>query len=44
MSGKMGHGAGGHDLRVRQHYESRHECALSQIATCPDMTVDVAMT
>ena len=25
-----------------QHYKNRHECALSQLSTHPDMTFDVA--
>ena len=29
---------------VGQHYESHYECALSQVDTHPDMTLDVART
>ena len=39
-SGILGHGAGG-SLPVGQHYKVT-ECALSQVGTRSDMTIDVA--
>ena len=44
MTGVLGHSSGGLVSLVGTAVESDHECALLQIGTHPDMTLDVART